>query len=128
MQNTGEIVAVDKFENRLDVLKKNIERMGITNIRTVAVDSLKFNENEFDRVLADVPCSGLGTLTKKPDIKWKKDLGDIRKLNEIQLKLLQKASTLVKVNGILVYSTCTTEPEENIEIVNKFLSSDTNFD
>ncbi|MBI1932195.1 MAG: 16S rRNA (cytosine(967)-C(5))-methyltransferase RsmB [Ignavibacteriales bacterium] len=128
MQNTGEIVAVDKFENRLDVLKKNIERMGITNIRTVAVDSLKFNENEFDRVLADVPCSGLGTLTKKPDIKWKKDLGDIRKLNEIQLKLLQKASTLVKVNGILVYSTCTTEPEENIEIVNKFLSSDTNFE
>ncbi|MFZ1291963.1 MAG: 16S rRNA (cytosine(967)-C(5))-methyltransferase RsmB [Melioribacteraceae bacterium] len=128
MKNMGEIVAVDKFETRLEILKKNMERLGISNIRTVVKDSLKFDENDFDRVLADVPCSGIGTLTKKPDIKWKKDLSDIRQLNEIQLKLLEKASMSVKVGGIVVYSTCTTEPEENIEIVNKFLSSNDNFE
>jgi 16S rRNA (cytosine967-C5)-methyltransferase len=128
MKNMGEIVAVDKFETRLEILKKNMERLGISNIRTVVKDSLKFDENDFDRVLADVPCSGIGTLTKKPDIKWKKDLSDIRQLNEIQLKLLEKAAISVKVGGIVVYSTCTTEPEENIEIVNKFLSSNNNFE
>jgi len=128
MDNTGEIVAIDKFESRLKILKKNIERLGITNIRTVAIDSLKFNEEDFDRVIADVPCSGLGTLTKKPDIKWKRYLSDIRKLNVTQIKLLEKGASLVKPGGIIVYSTCTTEPEENIEIVNKFLSSHVNYE
>ncbi len=128
MNNTGEIVAIDKFESRLEILKKNMKRLGITNVRTVTKDSLKFNEEDFDRVLADVPCSGLGTLTKKPDIKWKRDLSDIRKLNFTQIKLLEKAASLVKPGGIVVYSTCTTEPEENIEIVNKFLSSNNNYE
>lgn len=128
MKNEGEIVAIDKFESRLEIFKKNMERLGITNVRTVAKDSLHFNERDFDRVIADVPCSGIGTMTKKPDIKWKKDLSDIRKLNVIQLKLLQKSSELVKPGGVIVYSTCTTEPEENIEIVNKFLASNNNFE
>jgi len=69
MQNEGEIVALDKFESRLELFKKNIERLGITNVRAIAQDALNFNEKDFDAVLADVPCSGLGTLTKKPDIK-----------------------------------------------------------
>lgn len=101
--------------------------MGITNVRSVAKDALLFNENDFDGVIADVPCSGLGTLTKKPDIKWKKDFGDIRKLNKIQLKLFTKAASLVKVGGTVVYSTCTIEPEENIGIVNQFLEKHPNF-
>ncbi len=128
MKNEGEIVALDKFESRLHVFNKNIERLGIKNVRTLAKDALEFNETGFDKVLADVPCTGLGTLTKKPDIKWKKDLSDIRKLNKLQLELLTKASELVKENGVIVYSTCTIEPEENIEVVNKFLSKHSNFE
>ncbi len=128
MNNEGEIVALDKFESRLDVFNKNINRLGIKNVRTLAKDALEFNETGFDRILADVPCTGLGTLTKKPDIKWKKDLSDIRKLSRVQLALLTKASELIKVNGVIVYSTCTIEPEENIEVVKKFLSKHPNFE
>ena len=127
MKNQGEIVALDKFESRLELFNRNIERLGITNVRSVAKDALIFSENEFDGVIADVPCSGLGTLTKKPDIKWKKDFGDIRKLNNIQLKLFKKAASLVKIGGTVVYSTCTIEPEENIGIVNQFLDKHPNF-
>lgn len=127
MQNEGEIVALDKFESRLELFKKNIERLGITNVRAIAQDALNFNEKDFDAVLADVPCSGLGTLTKKPDIKWKKDLNDIRKLNIIQLNLINKAASLVKVGGTVVYSTCTIEPEENYNIVKQFLNEHHNF-
>lgn len=128
MNNEGEIVALDKFESRLELSQRNIERLGITNVRYIAKDALKMTENGFDAVLADVPCSGLGTLTKKPDIKWKKDFGDIRKLNKIQADLLSKATELVKVGGTVVYSTCTIEPEENFEIVNKFLEKNDNFE
>jgi 16S rRNA (cytosine967-C5)-methyltransferase len=74
-----------------------------------------------------VPCTGTGTLSKKPDIKWKKDIFDIRNMNLLQLQLLIKASELVKVGGAVVYSTCSLEPEENFEIVKKFLDTHPNF-
>ncbi len=128
MNNEGEIVALDKFESRLNIFNKNIKRLDITNVRSVVKDALEFDEDEFDGVLADVPCSGLGTLTKKPDIKWKKDFGDIRKLNKTQLKLINKAGSLVKKGGTLIYSTCTIEPEENINIVKQFLENNSNFE
>ncbi len=128
MQNQGELVALDKFESRLNLFNKNMERLGVKNLKSIAQDALDFEGNDFDRVLADVPCSGLGTLTKKPDIKWKRDLGDIRNLNKIQLKLLEKAGQTVKPGGIVVYSTCTIEPEENFEIVKQFLEKHNNFD
>ena len=128
MENKGEIVALDKFESRLEVFKRNISRLGINNVRSIAVDALEFKENDFDRILVDAPCSGLGTLTKKPDIKWKKDFGDIRKINNIQLALLNKAGQLIKEGGIIVYSTCTIEPEENIKIVKQFLENNSNFE
>lgn len=127
MNNEGEIVALDKFESRLQLFETNMKRLHVKNVRTIAIDALEFNEDNFDAVLADVPCSGLGTLTKKPDIKWKRDFGDIRKLNTLQLNLLEKAASLVKIGGIVVYSTCTIEPEENIMIVQKFLGKNDNF-
>ncbi len=128
MNNEGELVAIDRYESRLDILKKNLERLKIQNLRAVAIDALEFDEKDFDRVLVDAPCTGLGTLVKKPDIKWKRDIGDIRKLNPLQYDLLAKAATLVKVGGYVVYSTCTIEPEENIEIINKFLLEHPNFE
>lgn len=128
MEDNGEIIALDKFDARLLMVKKSLQRLAITSVKTIAADALEYqNENLFDAVLADVPCSGMGTLCKKPDIKWKKDLLDIRKLAETQFKLLKKASTLVKISGAVVYSTCTIEPEENYEIVKKFLDENPNF-
>lgn len=127
MNDQGEIVAVDRYDSRLKLVKRNIDRLGFKSIKTVAADAMEFTSGDFDRVLADVPCSGSGTISKKPDIKWKKDLLDIRSMNELQYNYLEKASTLVKVNGILVYSTCSIEPEENFEIVKKFLDKHENF-
>ncbi|MCH8326244.1 MAG: 16S rRNA (cytosine(967)-C(5))-methyltransferase RsmB [Bacteroidetes bacterium] len=127
MHNKGEIVAIDRFESRLKILKKNIDRLGITCVNTVETDAIEYEDGKFERVLADVPCSGSGTLRKKPDIKWKHDLLNLRRLNEIQYKLLDKASTLVRDGGIVVYSTCSIEPEENFDIVNKFLQNHPEF-
>ena len=128
MQNTGEIIALDRFESRLKILNKNLDRLKITNVKTTAIDSLDYtDEIGFDRVLIDAPCSGLGTLTKKPDLKWKKDLGDIRKIINIQQDLIKKGASLVKRGGYLVYSTCTLEPEENVDQINKLLSEHNEF-
>jgi len=123
----GEIVAIDKFESRLKLLQKNNDRLGLDCVKPIECDALEYSGEIFDRVLADVPCSGTGTLSKKPDIKWKKDLFDIRQMNIIQLKLLRKAAELVKPGGAVVYSTCSIEPEENFEIVKKFLEENHNF-
>ncbi|MDP3582106.1 MAG: 16S rRNA (cytosine(967)-C(5))-methyltransferase RsmB, partial [Ignavibacteria bacterium] len=128
MKNTGEIVALDKFESRLKILEKNLTRLKVTNVVTKVIDAADFeDEDGFDRVLIDAPCSGLGTLTKKPDLKWKRDLGDIRKIVNIQYELLKKGASLVKQNGFIVYSTCTIEPEENFDLIKKFLSENPNF-
>ena len=127
MHSTGEIVALDRFESRLKLLLSNMKRLGITNVKTIETDALDFNDEPFDRVLADVPCTGTGTLSKKPDIKWKKDLFDLRGILKTQQKLLVKASQLVKPGGIVVYSTCSIEPEENFQVVKKFLEENPNF-
>jgi len=127
MHSRGEVVALDRFESRLKLLQKNMTRLTVDCVRIVEVDALEYKSLPFDRVLVDAPCSGTGTLSKKPDIKWKKDLFDIRNLNNTQSKLLAKAASLVKVGGIIVYSTCSIEPEENYEIVKKFLEENSNF-
>ncbi len=124
MKDKGEVIAIDKFESRLKLVKQNIDRLGITSVKTVVTDALDYtNKTLFDRVLADVPCTGTGTLSKKPDIKWKKDIFDLRKMNDLQYRLLCKAASLVKPGGAVVYSTCSIEPEENFEIVKKFLDN-----
>lgn len=128
MKNEGTLVAIDKFESRLKILKKNLERLKVENVEAHAVDALEFESEPFDRILVDVPCSGLGTLTKKPDIKWKRDIGDFRKLTVTQSQLLDAASKLLKKGGYIVYSTCTIEPEENFEVIEKFLMSNPNFE
>lgn len=127
MSNTGEVVALDKFESRVKMMQANLDRLGVSIVKFVTTDALEYEDDLFDRVLVDAPCSGLGTLGKKPDIKWKRDLLDIKKLTPIQDELLHKASEMVKVGGAVVYSTCTIEPEENFEVVKKFLSEHPNF-
>jgi 16S rRNA (cytosine967-C5)-methyltransferase len=127
MNNTGEIIALDRYESRLKILSKNLKRLGIANVKLVEENALNFQDGEFDRILLDAPCSGLGTISKKPDIKWKRDLNDIRNLTKLQYELLTKAASLVKPGGNIVYCTCTIEPEENFEIISKFLSDFQNF-
>ncbi len=127
MHDEGEIIAIDRFEARLKIMERNITRLGIHSIKLVETDALQYSDAGFDRVLADVPCSGTGTMCKKPDIKWKKDLLDIRRMTELQYELLEKAASLVKPDGVVVYSTCSIEPEENCDIINKFLSAHPEF-
>jgi 16S rRNA (cytosine967-C5)-methyltransferase len=127
IHSRGEVVAIDRFESRLKLLQKNMERLQVDCVRSVAIDALEYNNLPFDRILVDVPCSGTGTLSKKPDIKWRRDIFDIRDLNKTQLKLLTKAAELVKKDGVIVYSTCSIEPEENFEIVKQFLSQNSSF-
>lgn len=129
MHNKGEITALEKYEVRSKVLQSNLERLGVTNVKPVVVDALDYtDEKGFDKILADVPCSGLGTITKKPDIKWKRYLNDIYKLMKLQTRLLENSAKLLKVGGELVYSTCSIDKEENFEIVAKFLEKNSNFE
>ncbi len=127
MKNEGEIFAVDKYESKLNLIRLSSERLGITNVRLVAADSSELVLQPADKVLVDVPCSGLGVLRKKPDIKWKREPEDIPKLAAQQMNLLNNASKLVKQGGVIVYSTCTTEPEENISIITAFLANHPEF-
>ncbi len=117
MKNQGEILAIDKYASKLSFIKGGCERLGLGNVTLSALDASLFEAEPADRVLIDAPCSGLGALAKKPDIKWKRDISDILQLARLQLDLMNNAAKLVKPGGVLVYSTCTTEPEENHDVV-----------
>ncbi|MFA6468696.1 MAG: 16S rRNA (cytosine(967)-C(5))-methyltransferase RsmB [Bacteroidota bacterium] len=128
MKNQGTIVAVDKYQTRLNLVKSTCERLGITNVEFVAADATEFQTEPADKVLIDAPCSGLGVLSKKPDIKIKREMRDINEVVKIQEQLLKNAASLVKPGGVIVYSTCTIEPEENFMVVKKFLEAHPEFE
>jgi 16S rRNA (cytosine967-C5)-methyltransferase len=121
MKNIGEIIAVDRYETRLHLVKNACQRLGITIVHLVADDGATIEIPPADKVLVDAPCSGLGVLSKKPDAKWQRDADDILKLVHLQKSLMENAAKLVKSGGVLVYSTCTIEPEENIDLIKEFL-------
>ncbi len=121
MKNEGEILAIDKFPHKLTMMNATAERLGITIVKTQATDAATLDLPPVNKVLLDAPCSGLGTLRKKPDMKWKREPEDIPALVQRQEKLIEQAARLVLPGGTLVYSTCTTEPEENEILVQQFL-------
>jgi 16S rRNA (cytosine967-C5)-methyltransferase len=127
MKNEGEIVAIDKYETKLTFIRAACERLGLRNVQLLAVDSATLESSQADKVLLDAPCSGLGVLTKKPDIKWKREITDVLKLSIMQSELLENAARLVKPGGVLVYSTCTIEPEENQDLIARFLAAHPEF-
>jgi len=128
MKNTGEIIAVDKYESKLHLLRASCDRLGIKIVKPmVGVDARELDTAIADRILLDAPCSGLGTLTKKPDIKWNREPEDIARLAQMQMELLNNAARLLKPSGVLVYSTCTIEPEENILLVKNFIENHPEF-
>jgi 16S rRNA (cytosine967-C5)-methyltransferase len=122
MKNQGTIVAVDKYQTRLSLVKTGCERLGITNVEYVAGDGTMLETETADKIIVDAPCSGLGVLQKKPDIKIKRELRDIMEITGSQDALLENAAKLLRPGGAMVYSTCTIEPEENFLTVKKFLA------
>ena len=122
MKNSGHITSCDLHEKKLGLIKSGAERLGISVISTECFDARKPRRDEFDAVIADVPCSGIGVIRKKPDIRFK-DENELSGLPEIQLDILNNVSKYVKVGGILIYSTCTVIREENEAVAEKFLSA-----
>ena len=130
MQNNGKILSCDLHKSKLSLVDSGAKRLSIDIIETLERDGRSFDESlekKADRVLCDVPCSGLGVIGKKPEIRYK-NLSDIEKLPDIQLDILKNASRYVKDGGVLVYSTCTVVPEENELNIKRFLSDNTDFE
>ena len=130
MNNTGQVVSRDIYDHKLKLIKAASKRLGLTNVDVEEFDGMKLDREsigKFDYVLADVPCSGLGIIRRKPEIKYK-EKEEFRQLPPIQKKILENASKYVKVGGTLIYSTCTIQDSENIDVVNEFLQKNKNFE
>ena len=128
MVNTGEVVAVDKIPNKMKLLKQAADRLQLTNIKQVVTDAFRYGPvaPAYDRVLADVPCSGWGVFGRKADLRWQANK-NIEELVKLQEKALDYAANFVRAGGILVYSTCTLNPAENEEQIKKFLQRNPKF-
>ena len=128
MQNKGEIVSCDLYPQRVELIEKSAKRLGLSIIKTKVSDATVYNEDlgEFDYILCDAPCSGLGVIRRKPDIKYKA-FGEFDSLCEIQSKILNNAVKYLKKGGKLLYSTCTLRKKENEDIVNAFLNENKDF-
>lgn len=123
MGDTGRIVACDAQPSRLRLLDANVKRLRLTSIAPVASDgagALPWS-GRFDRILVDAPCSGLGVLSRHPDIKWRKGPADLRGMQATQLALLEAQRRFLAADGLLVYSVCSNEPEETHDVVRTFL-------
>jgi 16S rRNA (cytosine967-C5)-methyltransferase len=130
MQNKGKIIALDVHEWKLKELQKRAARAGISIIESRPITSakvIKRLENSVDRLLLDVPCSGLGVLRRSPDIKWKLDEEGVERIKQQQLQIITSYSGMLKVGGKMVYATCSILPSENEGIVSAFLTEKTGF-
>jgi len=125
MGNHGSITALDISSHKVEALRDTAKKSGITIVDTMVGDAVYDLRNafrkKFDRVLVDAPCSGLGTLRRNPEIKWRISPEDIKNLASLQKGMLKSAATCVKEGGTLVYSTCTIMPEENEDVIEDFI-------
>jgi 16S rRNA (cytosine967-C5)-methyltransferase len=132
MRNRGEIIALDQSSRRLQLLEQNSRRLGVTII-TCRCANIQDNHLEsivaeaFDRILLDTPCSGLGVMRRHPEGKWYKRPEHLEQHQKIQLKMLKVVAKLLRPGGVLVYSTCSTEPDENEQVVLEFCRSEPGF-
>jgi 16S rRNA (cytosine967-C5)-methyltransferase len=139
MDGRGEVVAVERNPRRAQELRRVVERLGASNVVVEVADAAerRAGDDAFDRVLVDPPCSGLGTLQARPDLRWRWSIDDptdrrspserIAELTELQLKILAAGSRAVRPGGVLVYSTCTISAAENEQLIEQFLSGDSDF-
>jgi 16S rRNA (cytosine967-C5)-methyltransferase len=121
MNNKGKIVANDLSEARLKLIRENCARLGVMNVEAVSNSSFSILHSSFDRILVDAPCSNTGVMRRRVDLRWRISPEEISRLRQTQLDLLKFAATKLKPGGVLVYSTCSLEPEENSEVVKEFL-------
>ncbi len=130
MGDRGKVISCDIYEKKLELIKKNAARQGVHIIEAIKNDALKLNhdfENLADIVIADAPCSGLGVVRRKPEIKLHMHMDDVEKLADIQSKILDNAASYVKDGGKLVYSTCTISRQENFRVAGQFLQKHSEF-
>lgn len=132
MGGTGTVHSLDLHEHKVKLIQQQAERLNLQNIKAEALDSRlageKFEKESFDRILVDAPCSGFGVIKRKPDIKYTKTEDDILKLAELQKNILHAVAPLLKRDGVLVYSTCTIDHEENHDVVQAFLDTHPEFE
>lgn len=130
MENKGRVLSTDIYDHKLALTSENAKRLGISIIETQAIDATTLSDKylrQADRVLVDAPCSGLGVLRRKADSRWRKTESMFKDLPVLQKAILESAAACVKIGGTLVYSTCTTEPEENQDIIDSFLLNNQDF-
>lgn len=132
MKNTGRLYAFDVSEKRLNNLGQRLKRSGLSNLHAQVISSeqdpkLKRLNGKFDRVLVDAPCSGLGTLRRNPDLKWRQTEQDVLELTQKQTAILARAAKLTKAGGRLIYATCSLLRDENEAIVEAFIQSNPDF-
>ncbi|MCU0591271.1 MAG: 16S rRNA (cytosine(967)-C(5))-methyltransferase RsmB [Desulfobacterales bacterium] len=131
MQDRGQVVALDQNASRLAQLMDEMSRLGASIVSVCEADLTQPGNWErlgpFDRILLDAPCSGLGTLRRNPDIKWSAHKRDLNRYRDIQIRLLERASTRLKPQGVIVYAVCSPEPEETVDVVEAFISKKPEF-
>lgn len=131
MKDRGTVIASDLHEHKVSLVREQAQRLGLESVKAIATDALLLKERyapmTFDRILLDAPCSGLGVIRRKPDLKWSKSSEDVASISELQRELLESVSGLLKPGGVLVYSTCTIESAENEETVGDFLRRNPQF-
>jgi len=130
MSNQGRVIAIDIHPHKIELIEQNAARVGATIIDGVAMDAREVGDRMPDRadaILCDLPCSGLGTLARRPDARWRKTIADVEALVVIQRAILESAARALKPGGVLVYSTCTIHPLENQEMVERFVAEHPEF-
>ncbi|HHY77373.1 MAG TPA: 16S rRNA (cytosine(967)-C(5))-methyltransferase RsmB [Clostridiales bacterium] len=130
MNNEGKIIARDIHEHKLELINNTCDRLGIKIVETQLFDARNVDEyyiGKADGVLVDAPCSGLGLLRRKPDLRWKKKPDDLSELRNLQYSILEISSHYLKKGGALVYSTCTLNSKENIDVINRFIENNKDF-
>ncbi len=131
MKNKGRIISGDVHLHKMNLIKENAARLGVEIIEPVVIDATELDSlyaGQADYILVDAPCSGLGVLRRRPEIRWRKQPGEISELHDLQVKILVSAASCLRPGGTLVYSTCTLTPEENLDVIEEFLNKNTGFE
>ena len=132
MNNTGKIFACDIYEHKIKLMNKNFKRLGVENVKTQLIDARKIKDyakaEAFHYILADVPCSGLGVISHKVDLKYKVDINKINDIVVLQKEILDNTKSLLKKGGYYVYSTCTINKDENERQIARFLEENDDFE
>lgn len=127
MKDSGETMAVESEEKRIKQLQENVSRLGLKSIKIVHGDVKLVNIGQFDKILLDAPCSSIGVVRRNLDVKYRHSEKDLCRFKENQIGILNAVSRFLKTEGVMVYSVCSTEPEEGEEVVNEFLHNNPNF-